>query len=495
MKTFKSLLCLAVSWGCLIGGANAATLKIDDGSAQAGTEKNEIKISLTDEDLIDYNKVEFQLSISNTFYAQVTNVQPSTGAGLTFSPVYSGDIVTYTFTAEGDSTLSEHELGTIVYRTSESMDSDVRITPVNVKFSKADGTEAIPGQSAGVKAIAGTVKYERPKSSEAILTGLTTTQGTLSPEFDPTVTEYKVQIKDTLNVIRFNAVPCQGATVTGDTTMRDLKMGETTGEITVTAEDGSTSTTYKITVIRGEITEPSAYLKDLIINNIGASLSPTFDSKNNKYTVHIGEDITKLDFKYELEDPMAEVKIEGNEDFVEGENLVKITVESSDKEDKQVYEITVIKEEEQSNEPVDKDEPDEKDKKKTSVWLIVGIVVGILAIVGGVTFILFKKKKDAKKKEEDAKLPLKRREGTEKTVEIDRVIERPKHAAPETEEQQEKREYPTEEESITEILKTELYEDDRTQRFDSDEFKDLKKKIYDEDDDEETKEFNFKDFN
>lgn len=478
MKTFKSLLCIAACSIGMIGGVNAATIKVSDETVKAGTMHNEVKIKISDDDLSNFKKVEFQLSVSNTFYAQITNVQASTGTGLNYEIHTENDITTYTF--KGD--LSEKELATITFRTSDSMDSNINITPVNVKFYTDDTNYQTPGD-AGIKAIAGVIKYERPKSSEASLTSLVPSQGTLSPEFDSTHTNYTVQVKDTIAYIRFNAEACQGATVTGNGSTQ-LEMGENTIELEVTAEDGQTKNTYTIKVIRGEVVEPSAYIKDLVLNNIGATLSPKFDSKNNKYTVQIGKEIEKLDFKYELEDPLAEVTIEGNENFVEGENLVKIKVVSSNKEDEQIYEITVIKSEEEQKDPITEDKNDDtKDEKKINIWLIVGIITVVLAVVAGVTIILFKKKKNDKKKIDNTKLPLKRREGSEKTVEIDTVVEKPKHAAPQEEE-----------ESITDILKTELYDDDRTQKFNDDELEKLKKKIYDDEEIDQTKEFNFKDF-
>lgn len=485
MKTFKRLLCVTACSLSLIGGANAATLRVSDETVKAGTMHNEATIKITDEDLSEYTKVEFQLSVSNSFYAQITNFQAE--GGLSYKTETVNDLTTYIF--EGD--LTEKDLATITFRTSDSVDSNFNITPVNVKFYKSDGSIHSPGDS-GIKAIAGVMKYERPKSSEAVLTSLVPSQGTLSPTFDSTHTDYTVQVKDTIAYIRFNTETSAGATVTGNGSTQ-LEIGENIVEIEVTAEDGQNKNTYKIKVIRGEVTEPSAYLKDLVINNIGATLSPSFDSKNNKYTVQVGKEIEKLDFKYEQEDPLAEVTIEGNENFVEGENIVKIKVVSSDEKDEQVYEIKVIKTLEKDDEQKPEDNKTDKEgKKKNGIWLIIIIVVVILAVVVGVTIVLFKKKKDKNKKDDDPKLPLKRRDGQEKTVELASLEEKPKHAA--TEETQSEKEYPSEEESITEILKSELYDDDRTQRFSSDELEKLKQKIYDDEEIERTKEFNFKDF-
>lgn len=496
MKTTKSLLCASVVTLSLIGSVNAATLKIADTSASAGSDNNTVSVSITDEDLSQYNKVEFQLSISNTFYAQITRFNPG-NAGLTYNLNESGGVATYSFDA-GANTLSPADLGTITFRTSREMDNSFNLTPVNVKFYKSEDGEAVEPASGAVKGIAGVVKYEKPKSSEAFLTGLTPSVGELSPAFESTVTEYKIQVRDTIQILRFTATPCAGATVSGDTVVKDLVNGENEREIKVTAEDGSASTTYKITIVKGEIIEPSAYLKDLKINNIGVVLSPSFDKMNNKYTTKIDDEIDEIDFKVDLEDPMATYTVEGNEDFKVGDNVISIKVKSSNGTDEQVYEITAIKEDKTSDEPAAKPVDEDKDEKKNMLWIIIVIVVVILLIIAGVTFVLFKKKK---KKKDDSKLPLKRREGTEKTVEIEKSSLEPRHAASSDDEDarispevRSRRNYMREQESITEILKTELYEEDKTQKFDKDEFSELKRKIYETDDIEETKEFNFKDF-
>ncbi len=160
---------------------------------------------------------------------------------------------------------------------------------------------------------------------------------------------------------------------------------------------------------------------------------------------------------------------------------------SSNGEDKQIYELTVIKgeEEEEETPPTEpEEEKPEEPKKKLNFWLIGAIAAGILLITSGVAFLLFRKKKDKKKPQknkEESQLPLKKRAGDEPTYEIDRI------------ENLESEKF--EDESVTDILKGELFDDDRTQKFDADTFKAATKREYDEDDeDDKTKEFDFKDF-
>lgn len=495
-KVLKRLLCTGICFVGLYNGVNAATLAVGNDTTTPGAINRSVSLELRDDDLSNYSTVSFQLAVSGTSYAEITGFAYSSAAGLPYSP--NGN--TYTIGAAG-STLKAANLGTISYKTTENLASDFKITPVNVVFTKADGSgELRPGDS-GIKVQEGTIKYEKVKSKEACLSGITVSQGALSPEFNKDVLDYTVVVKDTINTIRISTNPCTGATTTGTGT-KPLVMGENNFEIVATSEDGSNKKTYNVKVVRGEIAEPSAFLKDLTVNNIGVALSPEFDSKNNKYSVTIGEEITKLDIKYETLDPLAKVEIEGNENFKEGENQVTITIVASDESDTQFYELTVIKEAGESiAEPLPKDDEDKEEKKSNKTLIIVIIVVVILLIVGGVTFLLFRKK-NQKKKQEEEKLPLKRRDNTdmientqirkESTQDYDEDEDKYEYEETSEKEYIESDEYERdmEDASITEILKGELFDDDRTRKFDSSALKDYQENDYEEE--EKTKEFDFK---
>ena len=245
-------------------------------------------------------------------------------------------------------------------------------------------------------------------------------------------------------------------------------MGKNEFQINVTAEDGKTTKTYTITVLRGEEQKPSAFLKSLTINNIGCVLSPKFEKENLKYTVDVGEDITDLEFKYETEETGAEVKIEGNTDLEDGENLVTITVEASDKSDKQVYEITVYK---NMQSKAKKSKVVVNEKKKIKWWLILLIVLGILLIIGGIILILFKK----------GKLPIKKGKNKDKK---EKSKENVKDILFSDDEEEENKE-----DTITEVKYEDEYLDEKTTTFNPDDLKDDAREL----DMEKTKEYNFKD--
>lgn len=474
-RILKSTIYTLIAAFGLMGSVNAATLVIGNDTTTAGATNKSVSVELKDADLGEYSKVEFQLVVTGTTYAEVDFSFKA--SALSFKR--DTTLGTYIIGAEGEK-LFETTIGSISYKTTENLNSDFKITATQVKFHKTDGTVMELG-SPGIKVQEGTIKYEKPKSSEALLTSLTASQGTMTPEFSSSVNDYTIVVKDTIPQIRLSGNSSVGSTKTGLGLVK-LEMGENNVEIVVTAEDGTTKNSYNVKIIRGEIAEPSAYLKKLEVNNIGVELSPEFDSKNNKYTITVGEDISELKFKYEAEDPLAVVEIEGNENFEVGENLVKIKVKSSNGEDEQTYEITVVKEEKEETPPVDdekKEEKEEKPKKKT--WLIVLIAVVIVLIVGGVTFLLFRKKKKGPK-DKGPKNTLK-----EETSSNEQVRE--------AESNTDSNDFGLEEESITDVLKTELYEDDRTQKFDDDALEELKRRYgQNESELDKTKEFNFKDF-
>lgn len=253
------------------------------------------------------------------------------------------------------------------------------------------------------------------KSKNAELSNLTTSIGALSPAFSVGTRSYTVDgIKDTINSITFSAT-CENCT-TKFTCLENcsiaenknnrimLENGANSIELVTTSEDGSNSITYNFVVYRGEIEEPSAYLKDLKID--GVELDTKFDMLLNDYTAKVDLDVDKLDIKYELEDPKATVKITGNDKLKEGENIVTVTVTSSDGASKQVYTITVTKEEicDPETEDCSNEEKEtvEVVKKKSNKWLIIVIIVVVgLAIIGVSGYFIFKKKKKDKNDNDD----------------------------------------------------------------------------------------------
>ena len=89
-------------------------------------------------------------------------------------------------------------------------------------------------------------------SSDATLSALTVSEGTLTPTFSASVTDYTVTVANSISSITINATANDGnATLSGNTGTQNLNIGENEFNILVTAEDQTTTETYKIIVTRG----------------------------------------------------------------------------------------------------------------------------------------------------------------------------------------------------------------------------------------------------
>jgi len=250
---------------------------------------------------------------------------------------------------------------------------------------------------------------EKPKSNDATLSGINVSIGTMDQVFNKDISTYNVTgIKDTINSVRVTP-ECDNncywtlACPNGECTIKDgtsvnLQMGANQVSIFVESEDLSTKKTYVLNIYRGEIEVNSAYLSNINIKN--STLSPSFDSMTNDYTAIVGLDVDKLDIEAIAEDPNANIIIKGNENFVEGENTVTITVTSSDGQNKQVYTIIVTKEElEEEKEDDDKKavKTNKVEKKKNNTLLIIILSIVGLGLIIAAYFIIFKIKKNKNK--------------------------------------------------------------------------------------------------
>lgn len=198
----------------------------------------------------------------------------------------------------------------------------------------------------------GTSTYEQPitytstqanyqeddiKSDNANLKKLSTNIDGLSPEFNKNITDYYLIVDLSIDEIEVNAIAEDSkasVSVYGDS---DLKQGENTIDITVKAEDGTTKT-YTIHVTKtDDIDGTNANLKILSIK--GFSIYPTFKSSIYSYNIIINEKISNLEIVAEPENAEAKCEIVGNENLIEGNNLIKIIVTAQNGETTKEYRL------------------------------------------------------------------------------------------------------------------------------------------------------------
>lgn len=154
-----------------------------------------------------------------------------------------------------------------------------------------------------------------------------------------------------------------------------LETGENTIKVTVTAEDG-TAKTYNISTTKEE--KEKLQLSKLQIT--GITLNETFKPDKYEYSIDLNgtSNITKLDIKATANDETATIEILGNDNFVEGENVVTIMVKSKDGNETATYQIVINK----SAGITTENNVQSNEKEKTFLYVAIGIcAVAVLLII------------------------------------------------------------------------------------------------------------------
>lgn len=157
-------------------------------------------------------------------------------------------------------------------------------------------------------------------SGDALLDALTTNAGTLSPVFDPNVTEYALKLPaGTTSVTIDAAAHHPKATITGT---GEYTPFPTDAVITVTAEDGTTKTyTVSISVLSND-----ASLASITVST--GTLSPEFDPQVTSYTLELPSGTTSVTITATPNDDLASV--DGTGEIATFPADVTITVTAED---------------------------------------------------------------------------------------------------------------------------------------------------------------------
>lgn len=155
-----------------------------------------------------------------------------------------------------------------------------------------------------------------PPSNNADLTGLSLSDGTLSPSFSNAETAYAAEVPylttsitvtptvaDTTAIARVNGHD----TVSGGASQAiPLSVGANSITVAITAEDGVTTTSRTITVTRAA---PDLRLADLAVGD--GALSPSFDSETDAYTLTVPYLVAELDVEASAVVPAWVLEIDG----------------------------------------------------------------------------------------------------------------------------------------------------------------------------------------
>lgn len=148
-----------------------------------------------------------------------------------------------------------------------------------------------------------TVQITRePPSTNADLTALSLSEGTLAPVFDNATTAYAAEVPylttsvtvtgevaDATAILRVNGRDTASGAASAPVALR---VGDNAIVVSATAEDGVTATTRTITVTRAA---PDLDLANLAVTATGGTLAPVFDAATTAYTLDVPYTTTSID--------------------------------------------------------------------------------------------------------------------------------------------------------------------------------------------------------
>lgn len=196
------------------------------------------------------------------------------------------------------------------------------------------------GQTAYVSSQFLTDTKPKEKSSNNYLKGLKIEEASLTPEFNKETTSYKANVGKDIVKLKIDASAEDDKSKVEISGNEELKEGENTVKIIVTAENGETKT-YTITVTK----EKKGKLQLSSLQIAGITLNETFKSDKYEYSANLQDnsDITKLEVKATANDKDATIEILGNDKLVIGENVITIMLKSKDGKENVTYQIIVNK--------------------------------------------------------------------------------------------------------------------------------------------------------
>ena len=278
----------------------------------------------------------FTVTITVSGGAGYVSASATNGTGRLNSTFLDNSSTTFSCTAGSAGTLKISASGVIADYTTEDDENKSATKSITVKEEKPVVKDPVVNDKPAEKP-SNTTKptpnvkpVETPKSSDNTLSELTVKEGEVSPVFEKNIKEYTLTIPYELTEVNVTAKASDSKATVEIEGNKDLKEGENTVTVKVTAENGSVAN-YIIKVTRKRI--PVA-LKSLIIRYenqegqiIEMPLNPAFNFDTLEYTLQDLEYwVEKLSVEAIANIEGATIDIQGAETLQTGENIITITV-------------------------------------------------------------------------------------------------------------------------------------------------------------------------
>jgi hypothetical protein len=281
----------------------------------------------------------------------------------TLSPSFASGTTAYTASvANGVSSLT-------VTPTATQADATIKVNGTTVTSGSASGAIALAVGSNTISVVVTaqdgttkstyTVTVTRAASADATLSALSLSSGTLSPRFASGTTAYTASVANGVSSLTVTPTATQadatikvnGTAVTSGSASGaiPLAVGSNTISIVVAAQDGTTKSTYTVTVTRAASAD--ATLSALSLSQ--GTLSPSFASGTTAYTASVANGVSSLTVTPTATQADATIKVNGTAvtsgsasgaiPLAVGANTISVVVTAQDGTTKSTYTVTVTR--------------------------------------------------------------------------------------------------------------------------------------------------------
>ena len=308
-----------------------------EGTHELNTGENEIIIKVKADDGITekfYTLNVVRLSISGINDSTLMNLSISEG---TLTPAFLPTITQY----NANVSYHQNEIGIAAL----PVHSDAMVNGVKGLYTEVyplnwgDNTISLHVTAAdGIATATYQINVNRfEKNNDAYLQEITISHGTLTPDFSPEITQYKVSLTGGLHFITISSVTNDtNATVEGNGTYTVVN-GENNIALSVTAQDGVTTKQYRIKFICTQGTD--ATLVSLALSE--GTLTPVFSPEILEYYAEVSSETERLQVTAIPNDQNATVVGNGSHFLNSGNNIIHIMVLAENRIEQNFYKIIV----------------------------------------------------------------------------------------------------------------------------------------------------------
>jgi hypothetical protein len=341
--------------------SNSVTSGLPSGNINLNIGITTITVEVTAQDttkqsyIINVTRVSNDATLSNLIISSGT-LTPSFASGtLTYTASVANSVASVTVTP----TVTEAHASVTVNSTPVTSGSPSG--NINLNVGNTTITVEVTAQDTTTKQVY-TITVTRAQSSDASLSNLTISSGTLTPAFSSNNYSYSANVSnavtsvtvtptvhDSTATVRVNSISVASGQPSGNI---NLNVGSNTITVMVTAQDGTTQQPYSITVNKAAPSSSSdASLSNLTISS--GTLVPSFSSTTYNYTDSVANGVTSVTVTPTVHETHATVTVNGtpvtsgsqsgNIGLNVGNNTIIVEITAQDTTTKQVYNLTVTR--------------------------------------------------------------------------------------------------------------------------------------------------------